>query len=256
MKQNEKHQITPQIAITIADDWIEVDSVYTPTASIDFHSVGGRFDNTSKLWRLPRTSEAYRLLERQFGIDFIGENPTIRVQLDSRYLLITQGFEGQNQAAMLRGYILAYRHKQNMPVKMGKGVKKIRGGFSSYLPGSALNPDPSTVVEIEVTQLFAKRLCLDKPLDQRGFIGSSSSKQERHEKRASMIQGLSDQELLAEFERRGLAQPTKPSTPAPKFDDTPKPCSEIFEGVVREGTFMGFQNDQTTTGVVVDDFPL
>lgn len=203
MKQGEKHEITPQVTVQICEDSVQVITVYTPTIPGKFRKVGGDFDKKSKVWRLPKTAASFSLLDDLFGIDFHGENPTMLVRVDNRHLMVNDGFDN-HKSAMLGGYLLAHRANPDWSVKMGKGVKKIAGDFARTHPQALLDPHPSTVVEIEVTKRFAKRAGLDKPL----------------EERASTIQAFTDQELLAEVERRGLTLVnTTPDVPPGSADE-------------------------------------
>jgi len=187
MKQGEKVKITKQLALQITDQGIQVETVFTPTTPGKFRRVGGQFDKASKIWHLPKTKDAFELLDNLFGIDFEGENPTTKVRVDARYLLADEGFD-RSKAAMLGGYVLALRGDPEWSVNLGKGVKKISGGFAGQHPQAHLAPLPDTVLEIEITKRMAERLGLDTPIEERG----------------KGIESFTDDELLAEVERRGL----------------------------------------------------
>lgn len=205
MQENEFHKITPQVSIAITEGCIKVHTVYTPNVPSKFRDIGGEFEKSTKVWWLPMGPEAIELLDELYGIQIDGDNPTMLVRVDNRYLMVNVGFD-THKSAMLGGYILAHRGHPDWSVKMCKGVKKIAGEFARNHPQGNLDPHPSTVVEIEVTKRFAERLGLDKPL----------------EERASTIRAFTDQELLAEVERRGLVMiPSNVAAVSEDDDDLP-----------------------------------
>lgn len=179
-----------QIHIIETKDGIKILTPFSESNNEVFRARGGKYDRSTRHWVFPRTKTTIAMIVELFG----GESALVLVRVPNDRIV-----EFRNQW-MLGGYVIAYRHSHDEPVRVPTGVQLEKGEWQPT-GGDADNPrvtGSDCVITLVVRRSFAER-------EQLEIVESEDS---------NPLASVETQYLIEELQRRGVIKGDRVIRPA------------------------------------------
>jgi hypothetical protein len=170
--------MTTTVQITTTDTSVTLVSLYHHALPDKARAIGGRFDSATKAWHFDvRDEQRVRNLAREvYGTDGTpGQTVTVRLDISA--------FRNEGSVFLL-GREIATRPSRDAPVRLGRGVIVVAGGFD-WRGGSVKNPrlDPDDGTVLEIRDVPAEHSDLQRDdvqiIDQSIDVGALLAERER-----------------------------------------------------------------------------